>query len=149
MKRLSLCAVLLLLTVTLVAQRRAVPALGTVVPDLEQRLARFKVVRMPFNSAAFSARERQMIDQLVEASRFLESMFWRQSDPDGLALYKALANDATPVAKNVRRYAFPPPRKVHRREVTEQKRERTPFLGGRWIVSKKRTTACVDLDDTT
>ena len=44
---------------------------------------------MPFNGASLTAAERQMVDQLVVACRFLERMFWRQSDPDGLALYKS------------------------------------------------------------
>src|SRR5690242_4640688 len=57
-------------------------ALKTVAPDLDQRLARFKAIRMPYNSASLSARERQMVDQLLVACRYLESMYWRQSDPD-------------------------------------------------------------------
>jgi hypothetical protein len=81
-------------------------ALKTVAPDLDARLARFKPVRMPFNGAALSARERQMVDQLVIALRQLESMFWRQSDPEGLALYKALENVDTPLARNTRHYLF-------------------------------------------
>jgi len=79
-------------------------ALKPLVPDLAARLARFKVVRMPFNGGGLTAPERQMIDQLVVASRYLESMYWRQSDPEGLALYGALAGDASPAAQQVRRY---------------------------------------------
>ena len=37
-----------------------------------------------------------MVDQLVIACRYLESMYWRQSDPEGLALYKALEQVDTP-----------------------------------------------------
>lgn len=81
-------------------------ALKTVAPDLDQRLARFKPVRMPYNSAALSARERQMIDSLVSALRELENIYWRQSDPDGLALYDALEGDTTPLAQKLRRYLF-------------------------------------------
>src|SRR5262245_35724294 len=79
-------------------------ALAATTPDLDRRLARFKVVNMPFNAAGLNARERQMVDQLVVALRFLESMYWRQSDPDALALHKALAGNATPAARNLRRY---------------------------------------------
>jgi len=81
-------------------------ALKTVAPDLEARLARFKTVRMPYNVSALSARERQMIDQLVLALHQLENIFWRQSDPDGLALYKALEKVDTPLARSTRRYLF-------------------------------------------
>ena len=79
-------------------------ALRSAAPDLGQRLARFKPVNMAFDAGSLSDRERQMIDQLVIACRNLESMYWRQSDPDGLALYKALEKIDTPAAKNVRHY---------------------------------------------
>src|SRR5205085_2776821 len=81
-------------------------ALETVAPDLDARLARFKPVKMPYNSAALSTRERQMVEQLVIALRQLENMFWRQSDPEGLALYKALAKVNTPLAQKTRHYLW-------------------------------------------
>ena len=84
----------------------AAAALKTVAPDLDARLARFKPVKMPFNAAALSARERQMVDQLVVALRQFESMYWRQSDPEGLALYKALEKVDTPLARSTRHYLF-------------------------------------------
>jgi len=61
-----------------------------VVPDLAERLAKYKRVTIPFDKAKFSSREVQMIDKLVDASRFLDDIFWRQNDPDGLILYKSL-----------------------------------------------------------
>src|SRR5580700_9937827 len=82
-----------LVTSTVVAQRDPAPApprLTGAASDLDQRLARFKPVRMPFNAVGLTARERQMIDQLVIACRYLERMYWRQSDPEGLTLYKQL-----------------------------------------------------------
>src|SRR6266542_659372 len=42
--------------------------LKTAKPDIAQRIARFKPVRMPFTTTGLSASERQMIDQLVIAS---------------------------------------------------------------------------------
>src|SRR5581483_2871966 len=42
-----------------------------------------------FNPAGLSARERQLVEKLVEASRYLDDIYWRQSDPEGLALYKS------------------------------------------------------------
>jgi hypothetical protein len=81
-------------------------SLKSVAPDLDARLARFKPVKMPFNAAGLTARERQMIDQLVIALRQLENMFWRQSDPDGLALYKSLEKVDAPLARNTRHYLW-------------------------------------------
>jgi len=81
-------------------------ALKSVTPDLDSRLARFKAVKMPYNAAALSQRERDMVDQLVVALRALESMYWRQSDPEALALYNALEGDKTPRAQKLRHYLF-------------------------------------------
>ena len=107
MKR-AIAAVILLCSAAGLAQPKVdvAAALKTVTPDLGQRLARFKQVKMPYNSAALSARERQMIDQLVIALRELEDIYWRQSDPEALALYNALEGDKTPLAQQLRRYLF-------------------------------------------
>jgi hypothetical protein len=99
-------------------------ALKTAVPDLDARLGRFKVVRMPFDESGLTMPERQMIDQLVVASRYLESMYWRQSDPDGLALYKALEGITTPVAQQLRRYL------TINGSRWDLVRENQPFVGG-------------------
>jgi hypothetical protein len=56
--------------------------------DIAARLAKWKNVDMPFRAEGLSARERQMVEKLVEASRLLDDIYWRQSDLDGLALYK-------------------------------------------------------------
>ena len=57
-----------------------------------ERLARWKAVEMPFHSTGLSARERQMVEKLVEACRLLDGVFWRQSDLGGLALYQGTRN---------------------------------------------------------
>jgi hypothetical protein len=49
---------------------------------------------MPFHSAGLSAREVRMVGKLVEACRLLDDVFWRQSDPAGLGLYKATREPA-------------------------------------------------------
>ncbi len=66
-------------------------------PDLEQRLAKWKHVNMAFDESALSLRERQLVHKLIAACRQLESIYWRQSDATGLALYKALAEGSTAV----------------------------------------------------
>ena len=55
-----------------------------VAPDLAQRLAKFRRVEMPFHSAGLTAREKKLVGKLVDASRYLEDIYWRQSDPEGL-----------------------------------------------------------------
>jgi hypothetical protein len=43
---------------------------------------------MPFHSTGLSTRERQMVEKLVTACQLLNSVYWRQSDNAGLAIYK-------------------------------------------------------------
>jgi hypothetical protein len=53
-----------------------------------ERLARWKRVEMPFHAEGLTARERQMVEKLVEACRLLDDVYLRQSDQAGLELYK-------------------------------------------------------------
>jgi len=107
MKR-AIAVAIFLFTATGLAQPNVdvAAALKSATPDLDSRLARFKAVKMPYNSAALSQRERDMVDQLVIALRELESMYWRQSDPEALALYNALESDKSPLAQKLRHYLF-------------------------------------------
>ncbi|HEY7114732.1 MAG TPA: Zn-dependent hydrolase [Thermoanaerobaculia bacterium] len=71
--------------------------------DLPERLARWKPVDMPFDAKGLSPRERQLVEKLVAACRDLENLFWRQSDPESIAVYRALAGAADPRARALRR----------------------------------------------
>jgi hypothetical protein len=133
LKAAVLCAAMA--TVAAGAQRAAAPAtdlprvdaaamLKSAVPDLDRRIGQFKPVRMPFDASGLSDRERKEIDELVAASRALESMYWRQSDPTGLALYNALATTDTPAARSVRHYLF------INGSRWDLVRENEPFVGG-------------------
>jgi len=75
-----------------------------VAPNLTAQLAKFRPVRMPFDSARLSPRERQLVGKLVEACQFLEAIYWRQSDPEGLTLYRALAGSTVPRDVELRRF---------------------------------------------
>ena len=43
---------------------------------------------MPYHSETLNAREKQEVDKLVEAARDMEAIYWQQSDPEALELYK-------------------------------------------------------------
>jgi hypothetical protein len=88
------------------AAKGAASAGTYVVPDLTERLARWQVVRMPFRSAGLSAREIKMAGKLVDASRHLEEIFWRQNDPEGLTLYQSLEGSNSPRDQKLRRYLW-------------------------------------------
>jgi hypothetical protein len=156
MKKLSLAmlGLVLVATVGARAQRQqaasdlpkvdAAAMLETVKPDLDKRLAQFTQVRMRFDASTLTARERQEVDQLVVALHALESMFWRQSDPVGLALYKALAGNKTKVAQDVRHYL------MINGSRWDLVRENEPFVGtqpmppGHYLYPPDLTRASVD-----
>lgn len=77
-----------------------------VAPDLAKRVAKFREVRMPFHSAGLTLRERQLVQKLVEACRYLGDIFWRQSDPEALTLYQSLAGSKNPRDVLLRRYLW-------------------------------------------
>ena len=57
--------------------------------DLDRRLAKWQPVKMPFDASGLNPRELRMVEKLVEASQWLDCIFWRQSDPEALALFKS------------------------------------------------------------
>jgi hypothetical protein len=61
--------------------------------NLGRLLAGWKKVAMPFHPDGLAPRERQLVDKLVDASRYVEDIFWRQSDPEGLKLLTTDARD--------------------------------------------------------
>jgi hypothetical protein len=113
----SLLVFILILSITTSAQKSNKPMTGSaakgadsagmqVVPGLQQRLAKFRRVEMPFHSAGLTAREVKMVEKLVDASRYLEQIYWRQIDPDGLTLYESLAGSKNPKDEMLRRYLW-------------------------------------------
>src|SRR5579872_6679421 len=84
--------------------QKAVSANLNVAPDLDQRLAKWRSVKMPFNSSALTPKERSLVEKLVEASHYLEDIYWRQSDPEGLALYEQLKGSTNPEDEKLRHF---------------------------------------------
>ena len=75
-----------------------------VAADLDTLLARFKPIEMPFHQQGLSAREIKLVDKLVQAANYIEQIYWRQSDPDGLKLYVSLAGSTKPADLKLRRF---------------------------------------------
>jgi hypothetical protein len=84
----------------------AAPALSTLIlaPDLAGELAKFKRVHMPFDASGLNPRERSMVGKLVQACRYLDQIYWQQSDPQGRQLYRQLQADQSVGAPNLRRF---------------------------------------------
>src|SRR5579859_1066999 len=64
--------------------------------ELDQKLAQWKPVKVVFDSEKLTPREVKMVDHLVNACHYLEDIFWRQSDPEGLTLYQSLLSSSDP-----------------------------------------------------
>lgn len=77
-----------------------------VAPDLKARLARFRQVQMPFHNGDYSPRELQLVAKLVDACRYLDDIYWRQIDPDGLVLYESLEKKTDAKSVELRRYLW-------------------------------------------
>jgi hypothetical protein len=75
-----------------------------VTPDLDQRLAKWQPVRMPFPSAGLTQREIKLVGKLVDACRSLDEIFWLQNDPQGLMLYQSLAASTNPRDQKLRHF---------------------------------------------
>jgi hypothetical protein len=88
------------------AAKSGAPADLQVAPDLEQRLSKFRSVRMPFETAGLTSRQQQLVHKLVDACGYLESIYWRQSDPVGLTLYQSLASSRNRRDIELRRYLW-------------------------------------------
>src|SRR5271154_830004 len=110
MRRAIPAAILTIVTVTLLASRARPQSNAfeqqkvNIAPDLAQRVVKFKPVKMPFDSRDLTARERKMVEKLVDASGLLDCIYWRQSDPEGLKLYLSLAKSTDPQDKLLREY---------------------------------------------
>ena len=88
------------------AAKGAVSTHVRVVPDIRERVAKWRRIQIPYHSATLSPQEQKMVEKLVDASRYLEDIFWRQSDPEALTLYQSLAGSTEPVDRALRRYLW-------------------------------------------
>ncbi len=77
-----------------------------VAKDLPQRLKKWKQIDMPFQQQGLSAREVKLVEKLVEACRYIDYVFWRQSDPEGLTLYQQLEGSKDPRDQQILKMLF-------------------------------------------
>lgn len=77
-----------------------------VAKDLPARLKKWKPVEMPFQQQGLSAKEVKLVHKLVEAARYFDYIYWRQSDPEGLTLYQQLEGSKNPRDEQIRRMLF-------------------------------------------
>ena len=59
---------------------------------------------MPLDRTSLSARELQLVQKLVDAANAIEQIYWRQSDPEGLALFRKLEKSQDGLDQKVLRF---------------------------------------------
>jgi len=72
--------------------------------NIAVQLGKFKRVQMPSATAGLTPREKQLVQKLIDASRLIESIYWRQSDRAGLALYTGLSSCVGQTDRDIRRF---------------------------------------------
>jgi len=72
--------------------------------EITAQLSKFRATKMPYGADKLSPRERHLVEKLVQATRLLDEVYWEQSDPEGLTLYRSLAGSTKPVDEALRRY---------------------------------------------
>jgi len=87
------------------AAKQAEPANVKVAPDLARRVARFRSLQMPL-PPGLTVKERKLAGKLVEACQYLESIYWRQMDPEALTLYQSLERSTNSRDVQLRRYLW-------------------------------------------
>jgi hypothetical protein len=100
---LGVCVALCVLTAP-AASGQSCPPHAAPSENIAAQLAKFRRVEMPYSTAGLSQKEQRLVQKLVEASRYIESIYWRQGDPEGLALYRTLAGCTSQADRNLRRF---------------------------------------------
>ena len=77
--------------------------MSDVAPDLQERLARWKRVEMPFTMDGLSSREKMLVTEMIAACRDLENIYWRQSDPQDIAAWNSMRRSADAHQRDVAR----------------------------------------------
>ena len=72
------------------AAQTAMPASTSPASDIDARLSKYTTVRLTTDIGALSAKERQMLPILIEASQAMDEIFWQQAYGDRAALMASL-----------------------------------------------------------
>jgi hypothetical protein len=117
---------------------------GVVAPDLSSRLAKWRRVEMPFDTSGLTDNQRQVVDKLVDACRYLDDIFWRQSDPDALDLYLKLEGRKDPADVALRRFLMINGSRFDLLDDNEPFVGTRPMPPGHWLYPPDLTRADID-----
>ena len=67
-------------------------------PDIAARLAKYSPTEITFDKSLLNEEDRKVLDKMVAAARFMDDIFWKQTDPTGFPLMEALQKSKQPWA---------------------------------------------------
>jgi hypothetical protein len=69
-------------------------------PDIKERLAKYAPTEITFDESLLNEEDRAVLEKLVAAARYMDDIFWKQLDQEGLALKEALEKSTEPWAND-------------------------------------------------
>lgn len=70
-----------------------------ILPDVAQRAAQLPKTVIDYDRALLNDNERQVVDKLIEASKFIDEIYWLQVSEDNPALREQLAKGTSPLER--------------------------------------------------
>lgn len=70
-----------------------------ILPDVPQRVAQLPKTVIDYDRALLNDNERQVVDKLIEVSKFIDEIYWLQVSEDNPALREQLAKGASPLER--------------------------------------------------
>jgi hypothetical protein len=92
-------------------------------PDIKERLAKYSPTEMTFDKTRLSAEDTKVLEKLVLAAKGIDTIFWKQAYPPGLALKEELERSADPADQDYLRFL-----KINFGPFDRQE-ENKPFIG--------------------
>lgn len=71
---------------------------------IKEKLRQFEAAEMWFDSSILSSAEQKVLAKLVEASKYIDEIFWRQSCHDAFSLRQRLENSRSPSDRDLLHY---------------------------------------------
>ena len=73
-------------------------------PDIKERLAQFSPTEITFDESLLNDEQKQVLEKLVMAAKYMDRIFWKQASHIGLDVLEELKKSADPAAQYAMRY---------------------------------------------
>jgi hypothetical protein len=73
-------------------------------PDIKERLAKYAPVEMTYDESLLNEEQKQVLEKLIQAAKHMDTIFWKQAYPQGLAIKEELERSKDPADKDYLRF---------------------------------------------